>query len=145
MITALLGGAGLIYYTGRSHGVDSTNSFWEAKVSKMVEETRQKEARLSAANRLTKAKMDKEYEKLEGINTDAITKSERLLKQFAAQCNKLTRPSGTPADTTRSMSDRVLERLLERARHYAGHTDRARSAGLACEKQYYDTQQELRK
>lgn len=144
-LTAVLGGAGLIYYTGRSHGVDSTNSYWESKVSKMVEETRKKETRLTADIREAKVKAEQEHERLEAINTDAISKSERLLKQFANQCNRITRPSDTPAHPTGGVPERMFERLLERARLYARQADEARSAGLACERQYYKTQQELRK
>ena len=132
-----------MYYTGRSHGIDSRNSYWEAKVSEMLRESSAKQARLQAAASANRLEAKIKNDQLESLNTAAISKSERLLKQFANQCNHIARSAGVPTNPTGGVSTRVFERLLDRARKYARHADQARDAGLSCERQYLKTQQEL--
>lgn len=144
LVMAVATGGGLTYYKGRSHGVDSTNSHWEAKMTKAKAEAALKQQRLEATAAMTLSEVRIENEKLVRLNTAAINKSERLLQQFADQCNRIARPTSNTTDSTASVPVRVFERLLDRARQYARHADEARTAGLACEKQYKETQKELR-
>ncbi|MGN5220762.1 DUF2514 family protein [Aeromonas veronii] len=155
VIAALAGGGVALYQSGHSTGVEGERKTWQAKWDKQsaelaearaqnVQLAREEEQRRQRA--IEKVRQDAEQQ-IARVETDAaaasaiaagVLEQARRLATRASQCanNSGTAQSGDAAGQSAVVLADLLGRADARAGELAKAYDRARTAGLACERAY---------
>ncbi|MEL3918140.1 DUF2514 family protein [Aeromonas enteropelogenes] len=155
IVIGLVGGGTVLYQSGFANGEEGERKTWQVKWDAEVAKQAtarvkaEKTARMEETRRQTEISEVKNHAQAEiaqaqadavaaGLESDKLRKQARRLATRAGQCACDT--GATPGSPAAGQPAVVLAELLSRADQRAGELaaayDRARAAGLACERAY---------
>lgn len=144
-----------ILYMAYEHGVDTSDAKWQTKWAAQVQKTTREKAEAEAIARVEEQRrqiainevINRAQDELNNARADALTADvaatslrehiERLGKAAnTSACDTSTTKRGASASTPNALLADVLKRADDRAGQLAEYADRARAAGLACQRAY---------